>query len=550
MSAHTEASSKKPDNGAEITSQEYVDDVAHQGGTSGDPTTGPSNSYPQVIPPHDTPQQTTYYGSHSNSQITPDSPSPNINGRTTYNGGSFFQAQPAAGFQTSPFTNDMNNPYTGGPSTQPPLSPTQSMGGIPPASPLFPRMVGQIPSYLSSSRGGDSGLNPGMSPVPSGYSSSGGMYIPVTYPILAGRPSESPNNNNNINNNSGNEEFMVWNDNRNTPYSLQPGQGVMPFVPGMPPRPDRSPSFEDPGIPHSSSDSSSNAYGAGAGPQGWGYGAPPTDAYGNNSNLSQRPSGPYPGQQGGQYRHPPQFAGPYGGHYGFPTTSPGPPIQTTSSNKGPDGANLFIFHIPNHFTNLDMYHLFSPYGNLLSVRIMVEKDSGRSRGFGFVSYDNPDAAALAIKELNGFAIGNKRLKVQHKQIRPSDQQEMGVGGPVGHMHGGGRGRGGRGPYNPGRGSNNLPPMPSTGWYNTNNDGQPIPTTGGVVDESQHVRVVLGDNPSNSTNVTTVDPAGNSPVAPGQDEHQTSSDPLSSMDPLRQTLPDIGGVATPPVSGDN
>ena len=51
-----------------------------------------------------------------------------------------------------------------------------------------------------------------------------------------------------------------------------------------------------------------------------------------------------------------------------------------------------------------MYQLFCPYGNLLSVRIMVEKDTGRSRGFGFVSYDSPDAAALAIKELNGFAV--------------------------------------------------------------------------------------------------------------------------------------------------
>ena len=51
-----------------------------------------------------------------------------------------------------------------------------------------------------------------------------------------------------------------------------------------------------------------------------------------------------------------------------------------------------------------MVLIFCPYGNLLSVRIMVEKDSGRSRGFGFVSYDNPDAAALAIKELNGFAV--------------------------------------------------------------------------------------------------------------------------------------------------
>lgn len=35
---------------------------------------------------------------------------------------------------------------------------------------------------------------------------------------------------------------------------------------------------------------------------------------------------------------------------------------------------------------------------------MVEKDTGRSRGFGFVSYDSPDAAALAIKELNGFVV--------------------------------------------------------------------------------------------------------------------------------------------------
>lgn len=104
----------------------------------------------------------------------------------------------------------------------------------------------------------------------------------------------------------------------------------------------------------------------------------------------------------------------------YPATTPGPPIQTTHHNKGPDGANLFIFHIPNHFTNMDMWNLFCHYGNLLSVRIMVEKDTGRSRGFGFVSYDSPDAAAMAIKELNGFVVGNKRLKVQHKQIRHSE----------------------------------------------------------------------------------------------------------------------------------
>ena len=166
---------------------------------------------------------------------------------------------------------------------------------------------------------------------------------------------------------------------------------------------------QNPGYaPYGGSSQSNPGGGAGAATlfnQPWGYGGPPPDMYNTpGSPLQARPAppmGPYPGL-GGPPRHP-SHLGPYGGQY-YPATSPGPPIQTTASNKGPDGANLFIFHIPNHFTNLDMYQLFCPYGNLLSVRIMVEKDTGRSRGFGFVSYDSPDAAALAIKELNGFPV--------------------------------------------------------------------------------------------------------------------------------------------------
>jgi CUG-BP- and ETR3-like factor len=42
---------------------------------------------------------------------------------------------------------------------------------------------------------------------------------------------------------------------------------------------------------------------------------------------------------------------------------------------------------------------------------MVERDTGRSRGFGFVSYDNPDSAAMAIKELNGFAVRFMSVKL-------------------------------------------------------------------------------------------------------------------------------------------
>lgn len=577
MDAQTDTSGREdssitPDscNNNEISQPEQIEESSHQTGTKGDPAPITSNGYPQMIPPHETPQQPTYYGTYNNSQVTPESPSPNnSNGRTSYNGGSFFQAQPATGFQSSPFTNDTAHAYGVAPS-QPPSSPTQSMGGIPPASPLFPRMSGPMQAYLNSSRGGDAGVNQGISPIPSAYASSNGMYIPGTYPMLAGRPNGSSNNNssNTMNSSNASEEFIGWNDNRNPAYSLSPGQGGIPYVPGMPHRVDRSASFDDTVLPHTSSDGSQSAYGAGPGSaqQAWGYGAPPHDAYGNNSSVSQgRPSGPYPGQPGGaQFRQPSQYGGPYGGHFGFPTTSPGPPIQTTSSNKGPDGANLFIFHIPNHFTNLDMYQLFCPYGNLLSVRIMVEKDSGRSRGFGFVSYDNPDAAALAIKELNGFAIGNKRLKVQHKQIRPAEQQNQdvnqGVHGSGGHPHHhGGRGRGGRGAYG-GRGGNNLPPsgsmtMSSTGWYGNNdlNKSSAIPSAAPsdvASADPQHVVVVLGDGPSNSTNVATAESVSALAVVSGQDDQKSNTDPLSSMDPLRQTLPDMGGVATQSVTGEN
>lgn len=567
------------------------------------PNQSSGGGYHQVIPPHGTPQQqSNYYGAYNNSQVTPESPSPSTGGngrQTVYDGTSFFQQQTAAaaaGFHNnSPFTTaGAAHQYAGGNSSsqQPPNSPTQSMSGIPPASPLFPRMTGgHMQAFMNSNSsrggGGDSGgANPVMSPVQSGYVPSSGMYVPGNaYPIIAGRPNGSPNNNAGSGNNA-NEEFVTWNENRNISYTLSPGQG-MPYVPGMPQRPDRSTSFDDSSLPPLGPDSVQqppHAYGAGPGggpPQGWGYGGPPPDGSQGRSAV------PYIGQPGGpQFRHPSQFGNPYGGNFGYAaTSSPGPPIQTTSSNKGPEGANLFIFHIPNHFTNLDMYQLFCPYGNLLSVRIMVEKDSGRSRGFGFVSYDYPDAAQLAIKELNGFAIGNKRLKVQHKQLQPEERNQGGGanfnGGESGHSssphHGGGGGRGGGGGQGAfgDRGGSNLPPSGpmavSTGWYNENDDRIPSGSSpsapqnhssGDVASggDQHHVVVVVGDDP-NSPNVTAaavVTSAGGggttvntTTTTAGSDEQQPgNNDPLSSMEPLRQTLPDIGSVATTAVPGEN
>jgi hypothetical protein len=156
--------------------------------------------------------------------------------------------------------------------------------------------------------------------------------------------------------------------------------------------------------------------------QPWNYPGPPDMYTAPGSPLQPRPAAHpqmtmYAGAGGvpmGGRMGP--MGDPYGQAQFYPSSSPGPPIQTTASNKGPDGANLFVFHIPNHFTNIDMYNLFCHYGNLLSVRIMVEKDTGRSRGFGFVSYDNPDSAAAAIKELNGYTVRSNAVHLNPKKV--------------------------------------------------------------------------------------------------------------------------------------
>ncbi|OWZ24601.1 hypothetical protein PHMEG_000277 [Phytophthora megakarya] len=147
--------------------------------------------------------------------------------------------------------------------------------------------------------------------------------------------------------------------------------------------------------------------------------------------------GGYPQPYGQPMQYPPPYGGsgymyPFPQAYGYPPqiVGPGPPIQTTESGQGPPGCNLFVFHIPNDMTNQDLFNYFATFGNVISARIMVEKETGRSRGFGFVSYDNAPSAEAAIKGMNGFQVGRKRLKVQHKKEK--NQGPM-FGDMPGHM---------------------------------------------------------------------------------------------------------------------
>jgi CUG-BP- and ETR3-like factor len=57
---------------------------------------------------------------------------------------------------------------------------------------------------------------------------------------------------------------------------------------------------------------------------------------------------------------------------------------------------------------------FSEFGLVISARVFIDKDTLRSKCFGFVSYDNPESARLAIEKMNGFNIRGKKLKVELK----------------------------------------------------------------------------------------------------------------------------------------
>ncbi|CAK65204.1 unnamed protein product (macronuclear) [Paramecium tetraurelia] len=91
-------------------------------------------------------------------------------------------------------------------------------------------------------------------------------------------------------------------------------------------------------------------------------------------------------------------------------------LATFNSKKtGPPGANLFVFHLPNEHKDSDLMDLFSSYGNVISARVMTDPKTGKSKGFGFVSFDKQESAQKAKEAMDGHLIDKKKLSVTFKQ---------------------------------------------------------------------------------------------------------------------------------------
>ncbi|CAK7348228.1 unnamed protein product [Dovyalis caffra] len=100
---------------------------------------------------------------------------------------------------------------------------------------------------------------------------------------------------------------------------------------------------------------------------------------------------------------------------GNSATSSGVSGSSGGQVEGPPGANLFIYHIPQEFGDQELANAFQAFGKVLSAKVFVDKATGVSKCFGFVSYDSPAAAQNAITMMNGCQLGGKKLKVQLKR---------------------------------------------------------------------------------------------------------------------------------------
>ncbi len=76
-----------------------------------------------------------------------------------------------------------------------------------------------------------------------------------------------------------------------------------------------------------------------------------------------------------------------------------------------DNTNLFVGNYSWNLNEEDMRELFAPYGELEDVKLIIDRMTGRSKGFGFVKFVNEEDAAKAVEELNDKEVDGREIKV-------------------------------------------------------------------------------------------------------------------------------------------
>ena len=117
------------------------------------------------------------------------------------------------------------------------------------------------------------------------------------------------------------------------------------------------------------------------------------------------------------------------------------------------GNKLYVGNLPYSVRDEDLQQSFSQFGSVTSAKVMMERDTGRSKGFGFVEMGSDAEAQAAINGMNGQSLGGRSVVVN--EARPMEARPPrsfgGGGGGGGGYGGGGGGRSGGGGYGGGGG---------------------------------------------------------------------------------------------------
>jgi hypothetical protein len=118
------------------------------------------------------------------------------------------------------------------------------------------------------------------------------------------------------------------------------------------------------------------------------------------------------------------------------------------------GNKLYVGNLPYSVRDEDLQQSFSQFGSVSSAKVMMERDTGRSKGFGFVEMGSDAEAQAAINGMNGQSLGGRSVVVNEArpmEARPPRSFGGGGGGGGGYGGGGGGGRSGGGGYGGGGG---------------------------------------------------------------------------------------------------
>jgi RNA recognition motif-containing protein len=99
------------------------------------------------------------------------------------------------------------------------------------------------------------------------------------------------------------------------------------------------------------------------------------------------------------------------------------PMHEEMSTQEYKNMRLYVGGLPYQTTEHDLIELFEQIGQVIEVTVITDRDTGRSKGFGFVEMGDEQAARTAIEQLNGTLLGNRTITVNEARERQSSGRE-------------------------------------------------------------------------------------------------------------------------------